>query len=171
MILSSEDLLMVVDCENVFKSARCIYGNDVRVDYQKLKDLILTSYPGKLVHKYAYVAIKPDQFTQIDLLASLANLEYTVKSFLCSYDKDSAKLIKSDDYFSYIEYETLAFRHQECFPSTVVVVCGSNRLIPMYRSLTYMGITVEVFGIIGSVSSHILGVNKHFLDEKILAVS
>lgn len=173
MNLQKKDyVLIVLDCENVFKSAQFLFGQNIRVNYtmmtKHLTDYGMEHYGDINFKKLAFNSIKPSQHTQMDFLCALTYLGYDVKSSVSVLDEETYTLKKQENYFTWIETEVM----NTCFPSTiplaVFIVCGSSQLKPLHRKLISFGVSLEVFGFEGSVSTHILGVSKHGFDRTFL---
>lgn len=167
--------LLILDCENLFKSAKILYG-DIHINYRKITDLMLLRLSHVVdddlsnieVCKLAFTSLKPDQNTQMDFLCFLSSLGYEVKSSISSLEENTGILRKQDDYFSWIYESTVnSSFYVDSIPGYAMIACGSSKLKPLYHHLGRVNTVVEIFGFEGSVSTHVY-MPRHILDKGFL---
>jgi hypothetical protein len=168
--------MIVLDCENLFKSARLLYGQTVYVDYKKVTDLMILrlshlldcSIEALSIQKLAFAALKPRQYTQLDFLSFLNSIGYEVKYSIGVVEAETGELRKRKDYFDWMARMVEQACESGPCPSHVLIACGSVQLRPLYFHLQRRAILLEVFGFEGSMSTRVYGVRKHLLDRGFL---
>ena len=166
-MIGEQDLLVVLDCETLFRGVQTTYGVGARINYKKMTESLTTLRPASCIHLRAYVMVKAGQYGQIDFLSRLTDIGYDVKPLLSHYDA-ATQISQHEDIFERIHEETINFSCVNGYPKTVIVGCGSIMLLSLYQELQARGSTAIVIGFGKSVSSFLYGVEKKILGPEFL---
>lgn len=162
----------VVDCENLFRSAKNLYGK-VTIDYKKLLAFMASFFPKEYdtLTKLCFVSIHPQQLSQMDFLAYLGSIGFTVEIMRAEVADDRGSDEKNErkqfNYYEVVTAKTLKVLSPRQ-KNAVFVACGSRNLKPLYENLHARNIPVRVFGFHGSVSHYLHVRDISYLGQDLL---
>lgn len=134
---------VAIDVENLWYAAREAYGKTYRVDFDKLRRLLIDSLPaGTLIEAIAYVVVSPNHDNTM-FIAMLERLSYVVKKRHMLYDKTKNISTKTDmDVLI-----TVDAMRRACFNEfdTFVLVSGDGDYFYLCEEMNRLDKTVEIF--------------------------
>jgi len=115
---ASKSVLLLVDVQNIYYSARSLYGERARIDFRKLKRVSMGMEEAGLIRSVAFIA--HNKFDDTSFLNFLRKAGYDVVGF----DKTASEAIKE-------------FAEEEGGRFDEIAVCsGSGDLLPLYEKLS-----------------------------------
>lgn len=129
-------MLLVVDAQNLYYSARELYGRGSRVDFLRLRDRIAGEREFSVVYSVAYVPEVKDETRT--LARAMRRLGYEILARSEHFDEQVLDLAK------------LA----EQYP-TVAVASGDGAFLPLYHRLKELGKRVEVYSFVDAVNAEV----------------
>jgi len=147
-----ESLLLLVDVQNLFYSARDSYGLAARIDFRKLKELALKGRSFRHIISYAYLAALPKEIPDT-FISALRKLSYEVKIADIRVHERGQMSATNIDVMLASDAQNLKVLGRE--PTVVVVASGDADYTPVYRILRERGVRVEVLSFQSSLATSI----------------
>ena len=134
---------VAIDVENLWYASREAYGKNYRVDFDKLRRLLIASLPpDTMIEAIAYVVISPTHDNSM-FVSMLERLSYVVKKRYMLYSKTNNTSTKTDmDVFIAVDTTRRA-----CFNEfdTFVLVSGDGDYFYLCEEMARLNKNVEVF--------------------------
>ena len=161
-MISDHDVLFVVDGDYLFRSAQIAYGNDYRISYSRLQDLVRQGRdPDLAYHMAIFVTVKAGRNSQLGFVSRLSHLGFDIHAFLSDIDPHTGD-IRRHDYTDEMLHFIRDFRCDGNFPRTLVVASASAALADLYIGLAYLGVLIEVM-YVDTLSAKITDIHKSIL--------
>ena len=159
-------VFMAVDVQNLWYGARDAFGKGFRVDYKRLKNLLIEQLPnGSTLEAICYVVESP-QHDSFHFVAKLEAYGFVVKKRYLKYDSKKNHLFRTD----WDVGITVDIMKRSCFDrmDTLVLVSGDGDFEVVCREVQKQGKEVWVCPFVGSESNELVKCanRKYFLDRR-----
>ena len=145
-------LLLLVDVQNLFYSARNAFGSDARVDFKKISDEALGGRKFKRIIRKAYFAIRPGEKPNA-FISALQRLSYEVELVsIRSHEQGGSSATNID---VLLATDALNIRFSGKHPDVVCIASGDSDFLPVYQALIERGVVVEVLSFPASLSTSV----------------
>ena len=145
-------LVLLVDVQNLFYSARDAYGLAARVDFKKLKQLAMKNRRFRHIVSFAYLAATMKDVPS-EFVSALEKLSYEVK--VANIRAHETGPSSATDIDVMLATDATITRIRDRDPDIVVVASGDSDYVPVYEALKNRGVRVEIIAFKSTLSAAI----------------
>lgn len=143
-------LVLLVDVQNLFYSARDAYGLAARVDFKKLKQLAMKNRRFRHIVSFAYLAATMKDVPS-EFVSALEKLSYEVKVANIRTHENGPSSATDIDVMLATDATITRIRDRD--PDIVVVASGDSDYVPVYQALKSRGVRVEIIAFKSTLSA------------------
>ena len=143
-------LVLLVDVQNLFYSARDAYGLAARVDFKKLKQLAMKNRRFRHIVSFAYLAATMKDIPS-EFVSALEKLSYEVK--IANIRAHETGPSSATDIDVMLATDATITKIGTRDPDIVVVASGDSDYVPVYQALRDRGVRVEIVAFRSTLSA------------------